>query len=494
MPTHFLYNGKLRLCFYRADVFVLTLVSTMAKRKEDLEIEEVRTPPYSKEAEDSILGALLMDNSAFDNLGDVVTEDDFYDPANRLIYEVIRKLITDGKPADVLTVADQLRQMGREIETGGIEYLNRLAEFTPSAANIKRYAEIVRDRSIRRSLIRVGGEISSDAMNPQGKEAKDLLDEAQSRVLEISEQTARSFSGFQNITNVLTTLTERLTFLQEQGSENDVTGTETGFVDIDRRTSGMHEGQLIIVAGRPAMGKTAFAMNIAQHVAVELRLPVAVFSMEMTAEELSMRLISSLGKIHANTLRTARFTEQEWSRFFEASKRLSEAPVFIDETSGLSILNVRSRARQLKNRLGQLGLIVVDYLQLMSGEKRSGGSENRATEISEISRGLKGLAKELKVPIIALSQLNRMSEQRTDKRPVVSDLRESGAIEQDADVIMLLHRPWVYDKNEPETAAEVIIGKQRSGPTGTVPLVFQGQYTRFQSAVREGIDDYGEQP
>lgn len=464
----------------------------MAKNKIDQEIEDIHTPPYSKEAEDSIIGALLMDNSSFDNLGDIVTEEDFYESANRIIFSVIRKLITDGKPADVLTVSDFLKQSGQEIETGGIEYLNSLAEFTPSAANIKRYAEIVRDRSIRRSLIRVGGEISGAAMSPNGKEAKDLLDEAQSRVLEISEQSARSFSGFMNINPVLAELTNRLSFLQKNGSMNDVTGTETGFIDIDKRTSGMHEGQLIIVAGRPAMGKTAFAMNIVQHVAVNLRLPVAVFSMEMTAEELSMRLVSSLGKINANVIRNARFDESEWGRYYKALEKLSDSPIYIDETSGLSILNVRSRARQLKNRLGSLGLIVVDYLQLMSGERRLGGTENRATEISEISRGLKGLAKELKVPIIALSQLNRMSEQRTDKRPVVSDLRESGAIEQDADVIMLLHRPWVYDKTKPETEAEVIIGKQRSGPTGSIPLVFQGEFTRFVSAAVSSM--HGDDP
>jgi replicative DNA helicase len=460
----------------------------MATSYPDKDITTIHTPPNSKEAEDSIIGSLLMDNSVFDVLGDVIGEEDFYSTPNRLIYQAIRSLINDGKAADVLTVYDYLSEKGQSLETGGIEYLNSLAEFTPSAANVKRYAEIVRDRSIRRRLIQVGGDIAGEAMDPKGKEAKDLLDEAQSRVLEISEQTARSFSGFQNISTVLAALTERLRFLQENAKEGQITGTETGFIDLDRRTSGMHEGQLIIVAGRPAMGKTAFALNIAQHVAVNLKLPVAVFSMEMTAEELSMRLVSSLGRINATTLRNARFTGAEWSQFFEASQRLKDSPIFIDETSGLSILNVRSRARQLKNRYGQLGLIVVDYLQLMTGERR-GNTENRATEISEISRGLKGLAKELKVPIIALSQLNRLSESRTDKRPMVSDLRESGAIEQDADVILLLHRPWVYDKTENEKAAEVNIGKQRSGPTGTIPLVFEGEYTTFHSAAQSFQED-----
>lgn len=452
------------------------------------EVQEIRLPPHSKEAEDSIIGALLVDNASFDNLGDIIKEDDFYDPVNKRIFSTIAKLIREGKPADALTVADQLEQEGVGQETGGLPYLNRLASYTPSAANIRRYAEIVRDRSILRRLVTATGEIASEAFEPMGKSARDVLDQAQGKILQISEDTSASFSGFQNITSVVKGLTERLTFLQEQAKMGDIAGTPSGFTDLDRMTSGLHEGQLIIVAGRPAMGKTAFALNVAQNIALREKLPVGIFSLEMTAEELSMRLISATGKIPGNLIRNAKLDEENWSRYFRASKELAEAKMFIDETSNLSILSVRSRARQLQNRYGKLGLIVVDYLQLMAGEGR-GFSDSRATEIAEISRGLKGLAKELKVPIIALSQLNRNSEKREGNRPQVSDLRESGAIEQDADVILLLHRPWVYNKAENEHKAELIIGKQRSGPTGTVNLSFQGEYTRFYNAVAEDMEE-----
>ncbi len=452
------------------------------------EVQEVRLPPNSKEAEDSIIGALLVDNASFDNLGDIIKEDDFYDPVNRRIFLTISNLIREGKPADVLTVADQLEMEGVGQETGGLLYLNRLASFTPSAANIRRYAEIVRDRSILRRLITTTGEIASEAFEPMGKTARDVLDQAQGKILQISEETSSSFSGFQGITSVVKGLTERLTELQKQAMMGDIAGTPSGFTDLDRMTSGLHEGQLIIVAGRPAMGKTAFAMNIAQHIALQEKLPVGIFSLEMTAEELSMRLISATGKIPGNVIRNAKLDDENWTRYFQAAKELTEAQIFIDETSNLSILSVRSRARQLQNRYGKLGLIVVDYLQLMAGEGR-GFSDSRATEIAEISRGLKGLAKELKVPIIALSQLNRNSEKREGNRPQVSDLRESGAIEQDADVILLLHRPWVYNKAENEHKAELIIGKQRSGPTGTVNLSFQGEYTRFYNAVAEDLEE-----
>lgn len=452
------------------------------------DVQDIRLPPNSKEAEDSIIGALLVDNASFDNLGDIIKEEDFYDPVNRRIFRTINQLIREGKPADALTVADQLEVEGVGQETGGLLYLNRLASFTPSAANIRRYAEIVRDRSILRRLITTTGEIASDAFEPMGKTARDILDQAQGKILQISEDTSASFSGFQSITSVVKGLTDRLTFLQEQARMGDIAGTPSGFTDLDRMTSGLHEGQLIIVAGRPAMGKTAFALNIAQHIALTEKLPVGIFSLEMTAEELSMRLISATGKIPGNLIRNAKFDDENWSRYFQATKELAEAKMFIDETSNLSILSVRSRARQLQNRYGKLGLIVVDYLQLMAGEGR-GFSDSRATEIAEISRGLKGLAKELKVPIIALSQLNRNSEKREGNRPQVSDLRESGAIEQDADVILLLHRPWVYNKAENEHKAELIIGKQRSGPTGTVNLSFQGEYTRFYNAVAEDMEE-----
>ena len=468
----------------------------MAKVKDD-EIQQFRTPPSSKEAEDSVLGALLLDNKVFDLIGGKIDTDDFYDYGNRLIFEQIKKLISDGRPADVLTVHDVLREIGLETETGGMEYLNRIADYSPGAANIIRYAEIIRDRSTRRRLITTGNEIVSDALNPGAKEAKDLLDEAQAKVLRISEELARSTSGFQKIDAVLSDYTAHLRELSEMDNPGMVYGVGTGFPDLDRMTNGMHEGELIIVAGRPAMGKTAFALNIALNVGAQQALPVGIFSLEMSAEQIAGRLLSALGEIPAGDLKTGQLGDN-WRSFYKAAEQLEKAPIFIDDTGGMSILSLRSRARQLLNRVGgKLGLIVVDYLQLMSGEGSSRGNDtNRAAEIAEISRGLKSLARELKVPIIALSQIKREVDSRTDKRPVMSDLRESGSIEQDADLIMFLYREAAYRKaagsedqmvtapvssDSGPSEAELIIAKQRSGPTGTIPLVFQGIYTRFVS-------------
>ena len=439
-------------------------------RSEDREVQQYRTPPYSKEAEDGVLGALLIDNNTFDLIGGKIDSEDFYDYGN------IKRLLSQGKPADILTVHDILREGGLEKETGGLEYLNRLADYSPGAANVLRYAEIIRDRSIRRRLITTGNDIINDSMNPGAREAKDLLDEAQAKVLRISEDLSRSSSGFQKIDAVL--------------------ADYTGFPDLDRMTSGMHDGQLIIIAGRPAMGKTAFALNIALHVGSNQGLPVGVFSLEMSAEEVTGRLLSAKGEIPQSELKTGHL--ENWRGFYDAAESLEKAPIFIDDTAGISILNLRSRARQLMSRVGgKLGLIVVDYLQLMSGESGGRNDANRAQEIAEISRGLKGLARELKVPVIALSQLKREVDTRPNKRPLMSDLRESGSIEQDADVIIFLYREVAYqqktddmggdgqpmpavDSNAPSDA-EAIIAKQRSGPTGTVNLIFQGMYTRFVS-------------
>jgi len=465
--------------------------------KNDAEIQQYRTPPAAKEAEDAVLGALLLDNKVFDLIGGRIDVEDFYDYGNRLIFENIKKLIGEGRPADILTVHDLLREAGLETETGGMEYLNRIADYSPGAANIVRYAEIIRDRSTRRRLITAGNEIVSDALNPGAREAKDLLDEAQAKMLRINEELAKSGSGFQKIDSVLADYTTHLRELSEMDNPGMVYGVGTGFPDLDRMTNGMHEGELIIVAGRPAMGKTAFALNIALHVGANQALPVGIFSMEMSAEQIAGRLLSALGEIPAGDLKTGQLGNN-WRSFYNAAEQLEKSPIFIDDTSGLSILSLRSRARQLLNRVGgKLGLIVVDYLQLMSGESSSrGGDQNRASEIAEISRGLKGLARELKVPIIALSQIKRDVDNRPNKRPLMSDLRESGSIEQDADVIMFLYRPAAYqrkeDSDDPDapapaeepanaSEAELIIGKQRSGPTGTIPLIFQGAYTRFVS-------------
>jgi replicative DNA helicase len=378
-----------------------------------------------------------------------------------------------------VTVAESLEATKELASVGGIPYLSALASNTPSAANIRRYAEIVRDRAILRRLAEVGTEIADSSYNTMGKEASQILDEAESRVFEIAEQGARGRQGFQEMPPLLTKVVERIDLLYNRQGDSDVTGVATGFIDLDRMTSGLQPGELVIVAGRPSMGKTSFALNIAEHAALSSGLPVGVFSMEMAATQLVMRMIGSVGKLDQHKLRTGRLHDDDWQRLTHTVGKLNEAPIHIDETAALNPLELRARARRLHRQYKKLGLIVIDYIQLMSA---SGTGENRATEISEISRSLKALAKELDAPVIALSQLNRSLEQRPNRRPVMSDLRESGAIEQDADVILFIYRDEVYN---PDTAdkgvAEIIIGKQRNGPIGTVRLAFLGEYTRFDN-------------
>ena len=445
----------------------------------DPQLESLKVPPHSIEAEQSVLGGLLLDNAAWDRIADFLSQSDFYRYDHRLIYEHIGRLIASTRPADVVTVYEALTSAGKAEEVGGLAYLNALAQNTPSAANIRRYAEIVRDRAVLRRLVSVADEISADAFNPQGKEVRQLLDEAESKVFSIAEDGARGTQGFLEIGPLLTQVVERIDTLYHTANPSDVTGTPTGFVDLDRMTSGMHGGELIIVAGRPSMGKTALSMNIGEYVAVEYGLPVAVFSMEMPGTQLVMRMLGSVGRLDQHRMRTGRLTDEDWPKLTHAVQKMSEAQLFIDETGGLNPMELRSRARRLARQCGKLGLIIVDYLQLMTG---SSPGENRATEISEISRSLKSLAKELDVPVIALSQLNRSLEQRPNKRPVMSDLRESGAIEQDADVILFIYRDEVYNPDSPDKGtAEVIIGKQRNGPIGPVRLTFLGQYTKFDN-------------
>ncbi|KVN34022.1 replicative DNA helicase [Burkholderia pyrrocinia] len=446
---------------------------------QDHQIESLKVPPHSVEAEQSVLGGLLLDNAAWDRIADFLSQGDFYRYDHRIIYEHIGRLIASTRPADVVTVYEALTTSGKADDVGGLAYLNALAQNTPSAANIRRYAEIVRDRAVLRRLVSVADEISADAFNPQGKEVRQLLDEAESKVFSIAEEGARGNQGFLEIGPLLTQVVERIDTLYHTANPSDVTGTPTGFVDLDRMTSGMHGGELIIVAGRPSMGKTAFSMNIGEYVAVEYGLPVAVFSMEMPGTQLVMRMLGSVGRLDQHRMRTGRLTDEDWPKLTHAVQKMSEAQLFIDETGGLNPMELRSRARRLARQCGKLGLIIVDYLQLMSG---SSSGENRATEISEISRSLKSLAKELDVPVIALSQLNRGLEQRPNKRPVMSDLRESGAIEQDADVILFIYRDEVYNPDSPDKGtAEIIIGKQRNGPIGPVRLTFLGQYTKFDN-------------
>ncbi len=445
----------------------------------DTQIAALRTPPHSIDAETSVLGGLLLDNGAWDRIADRIAPDDFYRHDHRLIFQHIARLIDQSRPADAVTVFEALRTSGKDQDAGGLVYLNELVQNTPSAANIRRYAEIVRERAVLRQLVRVGEEIADSALSPQGREAKQILDEAETKAFQIAEQGARGQGGFIKLEPLLSKVVERIQELFERPNHGDVTGVPSGFKDLDSKTAGFQEGDLVIIAGRPSMGKTSFALNIGEHVAIDMGMPVAVFSMEMGAEQLALRMLGSVGRIDAQRLRTGRLLEEDWPRLSEAIERMHTAPLHIDETPALAPLELRARARRLAREYGKLGMIIVDYLQLMSG---SSAGENRATEISEISRSLKALAKELKVPVLALSQLNRTVEQRTDKRPVMSDLRESGAIEQDADVILFIYRDEVYNPDTPDKGvAEIIIGKQRNGPIGKVQLRFGGEHTRFDN-------------
>jgi replicative DNA helicase len=447
----------------------------------DAQIDQIKLPPHSVEAEQSVLGGLLLEASALDKISDLMTDDDFYRQEHRLIFRQIVRLSEQAKPVDVITVAEALEIAGELDKVGGLPYLGGLAQNVPSAANIHRYGEIVRERSIMRKLAEVGSDIASSAYNPTGRDAAQLLDEAESKVFEIAEAGSKGKQGFVAMPPLLSQVVERIETLYARDNPSDITGTATGFTDLDRKTSGLQAGDLIIIAGRPSMGKTALAVNIAENVAMDSNKPVAIFSMEMGATQLAMRMLGSVGKLNQQDLRTGRLQDDDWGRLTHALGKLNDAPIHIDESAALSSLDLRARSRRLHRQNNGLGLIVVDYLQLMSSNVGK-PSENRATEISEISRSLKALAKELHVPVIALSQLNRSLEQRTDKRPVMSDLRESGAIEQDADLILFIYRDEVYNPDSPQQGkAEIIIGKQRNGPIGKIELLFRGEYTRFDN-------------
>ncbi len=443
----------------------------------DADLLHLKVPPHSIEAEQSVLGGLMLDNAAWEKIADRVNENDFYRYDHRLIWAAIAKLVDASRPADVITVFEALQNSGQHNEVGGLAYLNALAQSTPSAANIWRYAEIVRERSVLRRLITVCDEIATASFNPQGRAARELLDEAESKVFEIAEDIAKGSQGFQEIRPLLAQVMERVQYLHDQNSP-DVTGIATNFYDLDARLSGLQRGDLIIIAGRPSMGKTSLAINIAENIALEGGV-VGVFSMEMGGTQLAMRMLGSVAKIDMHRLRTGKLDDREFGKLADALERLDPAKIHIDETAALNSIDLRARARRLHRLYGKLDLIVIDYLQLMSSPRQG---ENRATEISEISRSLKALAKELNVPVIALSQLNRGLEQRQNKRPMMSDLRESGAIEQDADVILFIYRDEVYDpESKDKGKAEIIIGKQRNGPIGMVELTFLGQYTKFEN-------------
>jgi len=464
------------------------MAQPQARRSEpgDPQLLALKVPPHSVEAEQSLLGGLLLDNQAFDRIADLVSAEDFYRDDHRRLYRHLSKLIGEGKPADVVTVAESVEASEDKDRTGGPAYLGSLAQNTPSALNIRRYAELVRERAVQRRLAQVATEIAEAALSPLGRDVHQLLDEAETRIMEVGDKGQRGTQGFEQIQPVLARVFERIDHLYHQDNKSDVTGVPTGFIDLDERTAGLQPGELVIVAGRPSMGKTALALNFAEHVAVKNGIPVAVFSMEMGATQLAMRLLGSIARVDQHKMRTGRLNDEEWSRLSSAMGDLHNAPIYIDETGALNSLELRTRARRMHRQSGKLGLVVVDYLQLMSAAGGSQG-ENRATEISEISRSLKALAKELACPVVALSQLNRALETRNDKRPMMSDLRESGAIEQDADLILFIYRDEVYfpEKMESRGIAEVIIGKQRNGPIGKVELTFLGEHTRFENRARE---------
>lgn len=451
----------------------------MKNQSADSELQALRLPPHSVEAEQAVIGGLLLDNAAYDRIASLVHSDDFYRYDHRLIFEHIVRLIDETKPADVVTVFNSMNAVSKAEEVGGLVYLNELTSNTPSAANIVQYAQIVRDRSILRQLITISEEITASAFATKGREVRQILDEAEQKIFAIAEEGARGKQDFQAIKSLLGNVVERIEYLNNEANGDDVTGVPTGFYDLDKQTAGLQPGDLVIVAGRPSMGKTAFSMNIGEHVAVAQQLPVAVFSMEMSATQLAGRVLGSVGHLDQSRLRTGRLDNDDWARLQDALSNLKDVQLHIDDSPALTCSELRSRARRLARKCGQLGLIIVDYIQLMMP---TAAGETRATELSEISRGLKALAKELGCPVIALSQLNRSVEQRPNKRPVMSDLRESGAIEQDADLILFIYRDEVYNPDSPNKGlAEIIIGKQRNGPIGTVTLTFLGNYTKFEN-------------
>jgi len=448
-------------------------------------IDALRVPPHSIDAEQAVLGGLMLDERAWERIADKLYEEDFYRKDHRLIYRAIGDLANKNMPCDAVTLGEWFESKGIAELVGGSSYVLQLANSTPSAANITAYAEIVREKSVLRQLIDAGTEITGDGFQPEGRSSQEILENAEQKVFRIAESGARGRKGF---VAMRAAVKEAFQILhQRYESKGSVTGLATGFADLDDLTAGLQPSDLIIVAARPSMGKTALAVNMAEHAALKTRKAVAIFSMEMSASQLAFRLISSLGRINQQHLRTGDIQEEEWPRVTSAITLLSDAKIFIDDTPALSPGELRARARRLK-REHDLGLIVIDYLQLMAVP---GNKENRATEISEISRGLKALAKELNIPVIALSQLNRSLEQRTDKRPVMADLRESGAIEQDADVIIFIYRDEYYNQDSPDKGqAEIIIGKQRNGPTGTIKLTFLGQYTKFENYSSADVSDY----
>ncbi|WP_334030882.1 MULTISPECIES: replicative DNA helicase [Alteromonas] len=454
----------------------------------DKNIEKLKVPPHSIEAEQSVLGSMLIDPESWDKVAELVTETDFYNRSHQIIFKAITRLLNISNPIDLITVSEELEKHDELEDAGGFAYLGELAKNTPSSANVVSYAQIISERAITRELIGVAHEIAEIGYNPEGRDSADILDLAESRVFEIAERRTGENEGPRNVESVLGKTIDRLEELVKTNKE--VTGVTTGFTDLDKKTSGLQPSDLIIVAARPSMGKTTFAMNLVENAMMAEEKPVLVFSLEMPSEQIMMRMLASLSRVDQTKIRTAQLDDEDWARISNTMAMLKDKDrLFVDDSSGLTPMDVRSRARKLARERGGISLIMIDYLQLMRVPSLS---ENRTLEIAEISRSLKALAKELEVPVVALSQLNRTLEQRADKRPVNSDLRESGSIEQDADLIMFIYRDEVYHENsEDKGIAEIIIGKQRNGPIGTSRLTFQGQFSRFDNYAGPAMaDDY----
>jgi len=461
--------------------------STPKFRRENSVASDLRAPPHSIEAEQAVLGGLMLDRAAWDNVGDVVTADDFFRPDHRIIFESIASLAGEAQPCDPVTVSEHLQRLGKLQDAGGLAYLGTLTRDTPGASNARAYAEIVKERALLRSLVTTGSEIASSVWNEEGETARELVEKAERRIFAIAEGSARG-KGYVSAKQALPGLIDQIDDLYN--NPNKPRGLPTGFIDFDSRTGGLRGGDLLIIAGRPSMGKSTLAINMAEHAALKegIRASVAIFSLEMPAEQILTRMLASVGSVHLGNIRSGKLSEDDWPRITGATKQLQDAKIFIDDTAALTPTELRARARRIKREHG-LDLIVIDYLQLMSVP---GTKENRATEISEISRGLKALAKEINCPVIALSQLNRGVEQRENKKPVMSDLRESGAIEQDADMILLIYRDEVYNKDTPKKGvADIDLAKHRNGETGDIRLTFRGQHSRFENyadpAYGEGI-------
>ena len=461
-------------------------VKAVPQKNADAKVEKLKIPPHSIEAEQSVLGSMLIAPDAWDKVAEIVVEGDFYNRSHQIIYRAILRLLTKSHPIDLITVSENLEEMDELESAGGFAYLGELAKNTPSSANVSAYAQIIKERAITRELIGVAHEIADTGYNPEGRNSGEILDMAESKVFEIAEKRTGKDEGPKNVEAVLTKTIDRLEVLVK--SNKEVTGVSTGYTDLDKKTSGLQPSDLIIVAARPSMGKTTFAMNLCENAMLLEDLPVLVFSLEMPSEQIMMRMLASLSRVDKTKIRTAQLDDEDWARMSNTMAMLKDKDnLFIDDSSGLTPMDVRTRARKLAREKGGISLIMIDYLQLM---QVPGLSDNRTLEIAEISRSLKSLAKELEVPVVALSQLNRSLEQRSDKRPINSDLRESGSIEQDADLIMFIYRDEVYNEQSADQGvAEIIIGKQRNGPIGTSRLTFQGQFSRFDNYSGPAIQD-----